>query len=75
MSARTAAPIPSAIGTEVSPNPAPRPPANTRREILYTRAGILLTLIGVVLHENSADNPNVAFVAARRLLNWGFRQT
>jgi len=49
MSARTAAPIPSTIGTEVSPNPAPRPPANTRREILYTRAGILLTLIGVVL--------------------------
>jgi D-alanyl-D-alanine carboxypeptidase (penicillin-binding protein 5/6) len=33
-----------------------------------------ITLIGVVLHENSADNPNVAFVAARRLLNWGFRQ-
>jgi D-alanyl-D-alanine carboxypeptidase (penicillin-binding protein 5/6) len=33
-----------------------------------------ITLIGVVLHENSADNPNAAFVAARRLLNWGFRR-
>jgi D-alanyl-D-alanine carboxypeptidase (penicillin-binding protein 5/6) len=36
------------------------------------RGGI--TLIGVVLHENPADNPNAAFGAARQLLNWGFRQ-
>ena len=33
-----------------------------------------ITLIGVVLHANPAGNPNAAFGAARRLLNWGFRQ-
>jgi D-alanyl-D-alanine carboxypeptidase (penicillin-binding protein 5/6) len=33
-----------------------------------------ITLIGVVLHANPVGNPNAAFRAARRLLNWGFRQ-
>ena len=33
-----------------------------------------ITLIGVVLHANPAGNPNAAFRAARKLLNWGFGQ-
>ncbi len=50
MSARTAAPMPSTTSTEVSPTPTPpRPRANIRRELLYTRSGIVLTLIGVIL--------------------------
>src|SRR5260370_9026306 len=50
MSARTAAPMPSTTSTEVSPTPTPpRPRANIRHELLYTRSGIVLTLIGVIL--------------------------
>ena len=68
MSARTAAPIPSAIGTEVSPNPAPRPPTNTRREILYTRAGIVLTLVGVLLVSKDLVRVFMVRVDAGRVL-------
>ena len=33
------------------------------------------TLIGVVLHANPSSSFSALFTAARRLLNWGFRQT
>jgi serine-type D-Ala-D-Ala carboxypeptidase (penicillin-binding protein 5/6) len=33
------------------------------------------TLIGVVLHVNPSSNVSALFTTARRLLNWGFRQT
>jgi serine-type D-Ala-D-Ala carboxypeptidase (penicillin-binding protein 5/6) len=33
------------------------------------------TLIGVVLHANPSNSFSALFTAARRLLNWGFRQT
>jgi D-alanyl-D-alanine carboxypeptidase (penicillin-binding protein 5/6) len=33
------------------------------------------TLIGVVLHANPSSSFTALFTAARRLLNWGFRQT
>jgi serine-type D-Ala-D-Ala carboxypeptidase (penicillin-binding protein 5/6) len=33
------------------------------------------TLIGVVLHVNPTSNVSALFTTARRLLNWGFRQT
>jgi cellulose synthase (UDP-forming) len=44
-----AAAIAGTTGTDISQNTEPRPRANIPRELLYTRAGIVLSLIGTLL--------------------------
>jgi D-alanyl-D-alanine carboxypeptidase len=41
--------------------------------LLFAARRGTVTLIGVVLHANPADNENSRYTAARRMLNWGFR--